>query len=77
MRLGLHEFDRVLRAKCDCNCSIILNISRYILDGWPVTKAQVDLLTKFRIVPVCIVQLEVSEQEMLRRGEIDRASLSR
>lgn len=46
--------------------------SRYVLDGWPLTKAQVELLAKFHITPVCIVELEVSDQEVLRRGEGDR-----
>ena len=50
---------------------------RYVLDGWPLTKAHVDLLTRFHIIPVCIVELEVGDQEVLRRGEIDRGSPNR
>lgn len=50
---------------------------RYVLDGWPLTKAHVDLLTRFHITPVCIVELEVGDQEVLRRGEIDRGSPNR
>ena len=48
--------------------------NRYILDGWPLTKEQVDLLNKHRMIPVCIVELEVSDEECLRRGECDRKS---
>lgn len=47
------------------------------MDGWPLTKDQVDLLNKHRMIPVCIVELEVSDEECLRRGECDRKSPSR
>jgi len=49
----------------------------YVLDGWPLTKSQVELLTKFRIVPVVVLELEVSDQEMLRRAQLDRNSPAR
>ena len=45
---------------------------RYVLDGWPQTKAHVDLLTKYRVIPVCLVELQVSDEEMMRRAESDR-----
>lgn len=45
---------------------------RYVLDGWPSTKAQVDLLTKFHIIPLCFLELTLSESEVLKRGEKDR-----
>ena len=50
---------------------------RFVLDGWPLTKSQVALLTKFHLIPVCIVELEVSNQEVLRRAAIDRKSPDR
>ena len=50
---------------------------RYVLDGWPLTRAHVDLLTKFHILPVCVVELEVTDQEMLRRGDLDRKEPNR
>ena len=49
----------------------------YVLDGWPLTRSHVELLTKFRIVPVVVVELGVSDQEMLRRAELDRNSPAR
>ena len=52
-------------------------IFRYVLDGWPLTREHVDLLTKFHILPVCVVELEVSDQEMLRRGDLDRKGPNR
>ena len=50
---------------------------RYVLDGWPQTKAHIDLLTRYRVVPVCLVELQVSDQEMMRRTERDRAAPKR
>ena len=53
-----------------CTCS-------FVLDGWPLTKSHVDLLTKHRIIPVVIVEMQVSDKEMLRRAELDRKSPTR
>eukprot|EP00731_Ephydatia_muelleri_P001087 Em0001g1087a len=61
------------RALMDIQCTT----RGYVLDGWPVTKSQVELLTRYRIVPVCIVELTVSDAEVLRRGDGDRTSSSR
>lgn len=51
--------------------------NRYVIDGWPLTQSHVDLLTKFHLTPTCIVELEVSNQEILRRAAMDRNSLNR
>jgi len=48
-----------------------------VLDGWPLTKDHVDLLTKFGVIPVCIVELHTTDEEMLRRAEVDRGSAGR
>ncbi len=37
----------------------------------------VDLLTKFRIIPVSVVELDITDEEMLRRANIDRSSQDR
>ena len=50
---------------------------RYVLDGFPTTKAQVELLVKFKVVPVCIVELNVSNKELLQRATRDRTSTER
>lgn len=50
---------------------------RYVLDGWPMTKSQVDLLSAYHIIPVCVVELEVSNEEMLKRAELDRQTENR
>ena len=50
---------------------------RYILDGYPVTKRQVELLTERKIIPVRVVELQVEDDEVLRRGTADRHSPTR
>lgn len=54
-----------------------LVMNRYVIDGWPLTKSHVDLLTKFHLIPVCIVEVDVSNEEILRRAAIERKSLNR
>ena len=56
---------------------LILSHYRYVLDGWPLTKAHVDLLKKYHVLPVCLVELEISDQEMLRRAGIDKEALKK
>ena len=53
------------------------NSNSYVLDGWPLTKSQVDLLTKHRIIPVVVLELQVSDNELLRRAQLDRNSPTR
>lgn len=55
----------------------ISTLHRYVLDGFPATKAQVELLVKLKIVPVCLVELEVSNEELLQRAAKDRSSAAR
>ena len=45
-----------------------------MLDGWPLTKIQVDMLSKCHIIPVCILELTVTKTEILRRAKKDRVS---
>ena len=52
-------------------------MSRYVIDGWPLTKAHVDLLAKFHVIPVCVVEVEISNEEILRRAAIERKSPNR
>ena len=58
-------------------CIINMHVSRtcrYVLDGWPQTKSQMDLLTKHKIIPVIILEIQLSDNEMLRRAQLDRKS---
>ena len=50
---------------------------RYILDGYPLTKNQIDLMTQRKIIPVKVLELHVEEEELLRRGTVDRHAPTR
>lgn len=43
----------------------------YILDGYPVTRRQVELMTERKIIPVRVLELQVDDKELLRRGMAD------
>ena len=49
----------------------------YILDGYPVTKRQVELMTERKIIPVRVLELQVEDDEVLRRGTADRHAPTR
>lgn len=49
----------------------------FILDGYPVTKKQVELLTERKIIPVKVLELQVDDDEVLRRGTADRHAPTR
>ena len=40
-----------------------------VLDGWPLTMKQVELLKSHHILPAIFVALQVSEEECARRAE--------
>ena len=42
-----------------------------------MTKAQVDLLNKYQIIPIAFAELKVSNETLLTRAEIDRNSKDR
>ena len=48
-----------------------------MLDGWPSSNLQVELLTKFHVIPACVIELDIKEAEVLKRGYKDRHSLER
>lgn len=45
---------------------------RYVLDGFPKTKGQADLMAAHRIIPIQVIELQVDRDEMLRRGMNER-----
>ncbi|KAI8520846.1 adenylate kinase [Branchiostoma belcheri] len=49
----------------------------YVLDGFPVTKRQVDLMTQRAIIPVVVLELQVSGKEVIVRAGKDRSSPNR
>ena len=44
-------------------------VIRMVLDGWPLTMKQVELLKSHHILPAIFVALQVSEEECERRAE--------
>ena len=50
---------------------------RYILDGFPLTKAQVDLMTERSIIPVRVVEMQVDPKSIVERALKDRFSTDR
>lgn len=49
----------------------------FILDGYPVTKKQVELMTERKIIPVRVLELQVEDEEVLIRGTADRHAPTR
>lgn len=50
---------------------------RYVLDGFPMTKRQADLMAARRITPVRVIELQLDKDEMLRRGMKDQMKSNR
>ncbi|CAG2189319.1 AK9 [Mytilus edulis] len=49
----------------------------YILDGFPTTMKQVELMTERCIIPVRVIELEINSKEVMVRGLRDRMSSAR
>ena len=49
----------------------------YVLDGYPVTKVQVELMEKRNIIPVKVIELEADVRECADRATYDRYSKDR
>ena len=48
-----------------------------MIDGYPLTKKQVDLMTEWNIIPVRVVELDVDSKEVVVRGVKDRIAPTR
>ncbi len=57
----------------------ILNILvfSFVLDGFPLSKKQVDLMTERCIIPVRVLELTVDSMEVVTRATADRYSPDR
>ncbi|XP_069743657.1 adenylate kinase 9 isoform X3 [Narcine bancroftii] len=53
------------------------NTRGFVLDGYPVTKEQIDLLNDCKIIPFRIIELQADIKEILKRGLIDKRSPDR
>lgn len=60
LHMGIYQY--ILPNKC----------FRYVLDGFPVTLKQTELMDSHRIIPMLVVELELDTLEVLKRGQIDK-----
>ncbi|XP_043531266.1 adenylate kinase 9 [Chiloscyllium plagiosum] len=56
---------------------VICNTRGFVLDGYPVTKQQINLMNNCKIIPVKIIELQADIKEILKRGLIDSKSPDR
>ncbi|XP_072537006.1 adenylate kinase 9 [Salminus brasiliensis] len=49
----------------------------YVLDGFPMTKRQADLMEAHSIIPVRVIELQLDTVEVLRRGLADKMKFNR
>ena len=50
---------------------------RFVLDGYPMTMPQVELMTKRSIIPVRVIEMALESKEVVTRATIDRYSPNR
>ncbi|XP_074779446.1 adenylate kinase 9 [Athene noctua] len=55
----------------------VCNTTGVVIDGYPVTRKQVNLLESARIIPVKIFELEMDAKEVFRRALLDEESMNR
>ncbi|XP_034265034.1 adenylate kinase 9 isoform X2 [Pantherophis guttatus] len=55
----------------------VCNTSGVVIDGYPVTRKQVDLLEEMKIIPIKIFELDIDIKEVLRRALQDKQSPNR
>ncbi|XP_038656937.1 adenylate kinase 9 [Scyliorhinus canicula] len=56
---------------------IVCSTRGFILDGYPVTRQQIGLMSNCKIIPVKIIELQTDIKEILKRGLIDKKSPDR
>ncbi|XP_063079133.1 adenylate kinase 9 isoform X2 [Engraulis encrasicolus] len=49
----------------------------YVLDGFPLSKQQADLMEERGIIPMVVVEMELDTVEVIRRGLVDKLKSSR
>jgi len=52
-------------------------ILRFVLDGFPATKHQAELMQSCSIIPMLVIELQLDMAEVLRRGLRDREKNNR
>ncbi|KAB5539635.1 hypothetical protein PHYPO_G00091290 [Pangasianodon hypophthalmus] len=57
--------------------NLVCSTRGYVLDGFPMTKRQADLMAARRIIPILVIELQLDTDEMLRRGMKDKMKPNR
>uniref|UniRef100_A0A8C1UAR6 Adenylate kinase 9 n=1 Tax=Cyprinus carpio TaxID=7962 RepID=A0A8C1UAR6_CYPCA len=57
--------------------SLVCSTRGFVLDGFPVTKHQAELLESCSIIPMLVIELQLDTAEVLRRGLRDREKNNR
>uniref|UniRef100_A0A4W5PEI0 Adenylate kinase 9 n=1 Tax=Hucho hucho TaxID=62062 RepID=A0A4W5PEI0_9TELE len=57
--------------------SLVCSTRGYVLDGFPMTRKQADLMEARSIIPVLVVELQLDTVEVLKRGLSDKMKLNR
>ncbi|XP_073708860.1 adenylate kinase 9 [Garra rufa] len=57
--------------------SLVCSTQGFVLDGFPVTKHQAELLESCSIIPMLVIELQLDTAEVLRRGLRDREKNNR
>lgn len=52
--------------------TVFVCFTRYVLDGFPMTIKQAELLGSRNLVPMITVELELDTVEVLKRGLVDK-----
>ncbi|XP_074676651.1 adenylate kinase 9 [Strix aluco] len=68
--LAIHALDVALM-------NHVCNTTGVVIDGYPVTRKQVNLLESARIIPVKIFELEMDAKEVFRRALLEKESMNR
>nr|XP_056712755.1 adenylate kinase 9 [Euleptes europaea] len=55
----------------------VCNTAGVVIDGYPVTRKQVNLLEHMKIIPVKIFEMQIDAQEVFRRALLDKQSSDR
>ncbi|XP_060093981.1 adenylate kinase 9 [Heteronotia binoei] len=55
----------------------VCNTSGFVIDGYPVTRKQVNILEYMKIIPVKIFEMQIDAKEVFRRALLDKQSADR
>ncbi|TSN30253.1 Adenylate kinase 9 [Bagarius yarrelli] len=57
--------------------NLVCSTRGYVLDGFPTTKKQAELMAARRVIPIRVIELQLDRDEVLRRGMRDKMKPNR